>query len=346
MKNKILFAFFFSIFMYSCSNEAQSSYEKIQAEYQNLNTESFDAVNLLIERIDNHLSQYPDFDKNSELEDLKRSINDRIDQVIFEKIIEKYKDCFSQNYQNYDEAAENFKELLSGVESYIENAKSNDNISKAKKICEKIKESLRSINLEREDYNNVIYSNNVIEIENFLSKYPNTVMRSTLMDKIDEVYLSEVSTQISQNANTIPKVNNIINIAKEYQQKIRNPEYKAQLAQIISNLDSQRRQILEAELSDKLQDLIIKMEEKAKSRAEEERPTYKVEMCVPRGSNPEIVGYSSSFERVYQINMTGRFLGIDKRELTVAVTGRISGDLENGVTISVTGSRIISDQKL
>ena len=345
MSYKTIFIIIICFFICSCSNEAQSSYEQIQTDYQNLNIESFDEANSLIEKIDNHLRNYPDFDKNSDLDDLKKSINNRIEQAIFEKISDKYEECFSHNFQNYDEATGILNNLLSGIESYIENAKSNDNISKAQTYISRIKESLRSINLERDEYNNVVYSNSVPEIESFLSKYPNSIMRGSLIDKIDEIYISEVSANLSSNAKTIPDVNNIINMAKEYQQKIRNPENKAQLSQIISNLDSQRRQILEAELHDKLQDLMVRMENEAKSRAEKERPTYKVEMCVPRGSNPEIVGYSSNFERVYQINMVGRFLGYDKRDLVVTVTGRISGDLESGVTISVTGSTINSDVK-
>ena len=68
-------------------------------------------------------------------------------------------------------------------------------------------------------------------------------------------------------------------------------------------------------------------------------------MCSPRGSNPEVVGYSSTFERLYQVNMVGAFLGWNKREMAIAVSGRISGDLNSGVTWSVTGSRIDSDVK-
>ena len=68
-------------------------------------------------------------------------------------------------------------------------------------------------------------------------------------------------------------------------------------------------------------------------------------MCAARGSSPEVVGYSSTFERLYQVNMKGAFLGIDEREMMIAVSGRIKGDLQNGVTISITGSRIESDKK-
>lgn len=333
------------LYVCSCSNEAQSSYEKIMTDYQYLNTESFDAVKNFIQRIDNHIMHYPDFEKNYELDDLKKNINGSIEQAILGKIEEKYKDCISHNFQNYDEASAAYSELLSGIESYIENATSNDNISKAKDYSERIKESLRSIDSERSDYNDVIYSNNVYDIESFLSRYPNTVMRGSLMDKIDNIYISEMNSKISSNPKTIPEANEIINTAKGYQQKIKNPEYLAQLSQVISSMDTQRRQILETELHDKLQDLMVKMEDRAKSRAEDEHPTYVVELCVPRGSNPEIVGYSSNFERVYQINMIGRWLKIDKRDLVVTVSGRISGDLENGVTISVTGSTINSDVK-
>lgn len=329
----------------SCSNEAQSSYERIQADYQNLNIESFDVAGSLIDRIDSHLIQYPDFEKNPELKQIKKNINYKIEQVLFERIEKQYHECFSHKYTNYDEATDSFRGLLSEIECYVKNSEISENKTKANTYVDEINNSLNSIAIERDEFYNAIYSNTVSEIEMFLSKYPTTVMRGKLMDKIDEIYLSEAYTALSTNANTILEAKRVIDKAKGYQLKIINPEYKAQLSQLISDLDCKRRQILETELHDKLQDLMVRMENEAKSKAENEHPTYKVEMCVPRGSNPEVVGYSSNFERVYQINMIGRFLGRDKRDLVVTVSGRISGDLDHGVTISVTGSTINSDQK-
>lgn len=335
-----------SFFIYSCNNEAQTNFEQIQTEFQSLNFNSPDAVDFFIDKIDNHLNRFPDYDRNSELIQIKKKLNDKIEQAIFEEIKGRFQESYSQKYQGYDEAIEKFNQLKTVLNDFIEHTSNTDNSSTARNYIDQLNTSLNSINNEKQAYYNAVNSNNVYEIEEFLSNFPNSVMRGSLLDKIDEIYFSEFTSSISMSVNTIPDVNKNVSIAKDYLQKIKNLEAKSQVSEIISNLENQRRPILETELNDKLQDLIIRMEREARDRAEQKRPTYTVEMCVPRGSNPEIVGYSSSFERVYQVNMKGAFLGIDKRELEVSVSGRITGDLNSGVTISITGARVISDVKL
>lgn len=170
-------------------------------------------------------------------------------------------------------------------------------------------------------------------------------MRHTLYVKIDEVYLSEFVSEAGSIPSTIKDLNSYVSKAKSIQDKVRSIEAKGQIMEMITSAEAQRRSILEQELSDKMQDLMEMMERRARSTAESEHSTYDVSTCVARGSNPEVVGYSSTFERLYEVHMVGAFLGYDKRDMEILVYGKIKGDLKVGVSMSVTGSRVVSDVK-
>lgn len=347
MKKLFILLFFSGLIclLGSCKNEAKISYEKLRAEYEQANNNSPELIEVFINKIDSHLSKFPTFEKNSELESIKASLMAKIEQIIFETLKRGFEDCYSYKFQEYDEAINKFNQLRTQLSEFIQQSNNEQNVSITKGYVEKIDNSLNSISQERQDYFSATSSNNINDIETFLSNYPNTVMRGSLLDKIDEIYFTEFMSSVKSSANSITEINSNVITAKNYLNKIQNVEAKSKIVEIINSLESQRRPILEAELGDKLQNLIESMEYAARSEASDARPTYTVEMCVARGSNPEVVGYSSNFERIYQVNMKGSFLGIDKRELEIAVSGRIKGDLNSGVTTSITGSRIISDRK-
>lgn len=335
------------LFLNACNNEAKTSYEQLsqelnQVEFSQL---SLNSIETLVNKIDNHLNKFPDFEQNSILIDFKNNAMIVVENKVYEELLNSLSQIENETYQNYESAIKSFNSAKQNLSEFISRAKNKQNIQDAENRIEKINEQLNSINLEQNDFFSAINSNNVNTIEEFLNKYPYSVMKNSLSEKIDEIYYSEFLGDFNSSPSSIYALNNSVNKAKSYLTKFRSIEAKTKINELIINLESQRRPILEAELQDGLQELIEKMEDAARTKAKNAHPTYNVEMCAARGSSPEVVGYSSTFERLYQVNMKGAFLGIDTREMMIAVSGRIKGDIQNGVSISITGSRVDSDRK-
>lgn len=345
MKNTFLYLLICLFVFSACNNEAKLSYEQIQSAYTQINNNSPESIKSLISQIDNHIEKYPSYEKNDELESLKINLSSQIETFIFAALQDKITECYNHKFDDYDEAISAFSQLKDVLNDFVRNSKNSENISYAQGYIERIDSMLQNISQEQTDFEKAIYSNDASDIETFLANYPNSIMRTTLLEKMDQIYFSEFMSKINLSPNSIIELNNSINKAKSYLENLQNFEVKAQIVEIITQMESKRRQVLEVELSDKLQDLIESMEEAARHAAKNKHPTYEIQTCVTRGSNPEIVGNSSTIERVYQVNMKGAFLGIDKREMEITVIGRIKGDINRGVSISVTGTRIMSDTK-
>lgn len=343
----ILFGLLALLFLYSCNSEAKKSYEQLSSEVNALSGEmSISTLEELVSKIDNHIGRFPDFEENSLLEESKKGILSIIENKVYEQLVDNVNQLQYSSFQDYESAIQGYNSAKQSLTEYLNRATNQDNIANAQNLINQIDNQLSSISLEQNDFYSAVNSNSVYTIEEFLSNYPNSVMRNSLYGKIDEIYYSEFLNDFISNPSTINELNNSSNKAKSYLSKFRSVEAKSKINELIVGLESQRRSILDSELSDNLQVLIERMEEAAKQRAERAHSTYTVEMCSARGSIPEVVGNSSTFERVYQVNLKGAFFGIDKREMMIAVSGRIKGDLQNGVTITITGSRVESDKKL
>ena len=335
------------IFLTACNNEAKKSFEQLSVE---INQKKIDDLRLssleeLSNKIDYHLNHYPDYEKNLVLIDTKKQISIVVDNLIYNQLINRINQAENIAYPDYESAIKSYTVFKDKLSQYVNNATSEQNIQDAENRIEEISEQLNNINSEQSDFYNVINSDSVNDIEEFLNKYPHSVMRNALYEKTDEIYYSEFLSDFSSSPSSIYRLNAYVKKAKAYLSKFRSIEAKTKINELISEAETQRRSILELELQDKLQDLMERMEGAAKNRAESTHPTYVVEMCAARGSNPEIIGYSSTFERLYQVNMKGAFLGLDKREMMIAVSGRIKGDLQNGASISITGTRVDTDDK-
>lgn len=345
MKRFYLFLVFFSLCGCSNGNPAKESFELLQKECENTNLSSNENIAYLIEKIDTHISQFEDFSENSVLIDIKASLEKKLEANIFALLEEEFTSCFASSFQGYEEASEKLNKTKNSLQAFMQNANDRTLAEQAKEYIERLDNSLSSINQEKMDYYTVISSNSPEDMEQFIIAYPNTVMREGLLAKIDETYMSKLMTDLSMSHQSIDGLNKNIADARTCMNKLRSLEAKAQLAETISNLEGQRRQILDLELADKMQDLIKMMGNKASNTASSEHPTYEVTTCVARGNNPEVVGTSSIVERIYEVRMKGRFLGYDERLLAVQVTGRIEGNINTGVFVTVTGAHIISDEK-
>lgn len=348
MKIKNLLLGLIALFLLNaCSNEAKTSFEQLTTEINQIeiNQLSLSSLETLVAKIDNHVNKFPDYEQNSILLDFKSQALIAAENKVYEELINSISQVENETFQDYESAIKNYSIIKQNLTEYLNNAQNQQNIQDAQSRIERINAQLNSINLEQNDFYSAVGSNNTYDIEEFLNKYPNSVMRNSLLEKIDEIYYSEFLSDFNSSPSSIYEINSAVSKAKNYLTKFRSLEAKNKINELIVNIESQRRGILEIELQDKLQDLIERMEDAARTRAANAHPTYSVEMCAARGSSPEVVGYSSTFERLYQVNMKGAFLGIDKREMMIAVSGRIKGDLQNGVTISITGSRVESDRK-
>lgn len=266
------------------------------------------------------------------------------EKPMFDALKEKIKECDNRKFDNYDEAISTFSQLKNDLNDFVQSAKNNENISHAKKYIEKIDNKLQNISQERTDFESTTYSNDVSDIETFLIKYPNSIMRATLSNKIDQIYFSNFQNSINSYPKSIMELNSSVSKVKSYLEEIQSTELKEKIKKSIDELESKRRKVLAIEMNNSLQDLIDRMERKAKKEASNRHPASKVETCVARSSYPEIVGNSGDIERVYLVNMKGIIFGDDRFEMEIMVTGRIKGDINSGVTFSVTGARILSDK--
>ncbi len=347
MKTNLIIIFFSILLFTACNNEAKSSYEEIKLTYNSIVNQnpSPEALSLLISQIDSHVSKFPSFEFNSELEEMKSSILMLIERTIFESIEEKFNSAQSESFQDYESAVKKYNEIRYELKEYISNAQSTDNYEKANNYLATIENLLQNIESEKSEFDNVIYSNDIELIEGFLINYPYSVMKNTLIDKIDELVFTEFMNDFNNSPNTINELNNCVSDAKSCLNKLKNIDAKSKISELISNLESRRQQILDMELSNGLPLLLEQMEDEAKEKAERAHSTYNVEMCVARGSNPEMTGNSGTIERQYEVNLVGSFMGVDKRTMEIVVTGRIKGDLQRGVDINITGSKVVSDKK-
>jgi hypothetical protein len=348
MKSKVLLISIVSILLFcSCSSEAQKSFESLYQEISQIDFEQSTPtmIKSLIDRIDNHVIKFPNFENNASLIEFKNKALIYSENMSFQEIFSQIDQLENSSFQDYESAISSFNQAKESLLSYIMNATIANNIEFAKSKIESIDKRLESINLEQSDYYNAFNATDVSIIEEFINKYPNSVMKNTLYEQIDNLFYSEYMNNINSNPVTIYELNQTVNRAKYYVSKFRNIDLKMQINEAIATWESQRHSILETELHNELQVLMEQMEDAAKTKAKRTHPTYEVEMCVARGSNPEVIGYSSTFERVYQVNLKGAFLGWDKREMVISIVGKIKGDLRNGVSTTITGSRVDSDRK-
>ena len=331
----------------SCTSQAQKSFDTLRSDLDNSVYEelSAGALKKLSERIDTHIAAFPDFNRNGELAAEKDKILSAADDRLYKELTAAAKAVREAVYPDYESAESAYHECRDAFQQYISDGLSEKNIANAERVMDALDRVIMDIGRERAQFYSVMQSESVEMIDDFLRLYPNSVMLPMLNEKRETLLYSKFLTSFNRNPNTIAELNNCVDNARSYLDQFKSLEVIGSINELISSLESQRRPLLENELGDKLQLLIKAMEEEARSRAAREHPTYRVEMCSPRGSNPEVVGYSSTFERLYQVNMVGAFLGWNKREMAIAVSGRISGDLNSGVTWSVTGSRIDSDVK-
>jgi hypothetical protein len=341
----------FSIFLFvvnACSNKANKSFNQLSVEINRneISSLSLSSIEKLVDKIDNHINNFPDFEKNFILLNFKREALIAAEEKYYEDLVSAISQLELEDFQDYESAITQYSNLRQKFSDFIVSSKNQQKISDAKSRIEKLNKKIYDINIEKNAFYAASNSNSIFNIEEFISQYPNSFMLNVLISKIDELYYSNFLSELNNNPSSIYEINNNISLANNYRSKLRGLDSKNKINEIISSNESERRSVLEIELDNKLQVLIERMESAARIKAENTRPTYIVETATARNSLPEIVGYSANIERSYQVNMRGAFFGIDKRELVIIVTGRISGDLQNGASISITGIRIASDIKL
>ncbi|MFK8296488.1 hypothetical protein ACI760_09910 [Capnocytophaga canimorsus] len=357
-KNKVLYDF---------KKKALIFIEKI--EYQQLinqingltseNLSDYESTVSTLNEIKQSLLSYTKSATISEnIEDAKsriKFINQQLENIGYQQLINQINEINNKNFADYETAISNLNEIKQTLLSYSKSATISENIEDAKSRVEFINQQLESVNMEQSEFYNIMDAPDISVIQNFLNKYPNTVMRNTLYERIEVIYLSDFMTSINFNPQTIKELNESINRAKKYNFKFRKAENLMKITEFVTQLEQQRRIVLEGELNDKLRILIYQMENEAKTKALREHDgsvfqDWSVDRCSAIGNNPEQIGYSQLIERTYVVKIkgsaTGGLFGYDRRELKIIVTGRIEGDSQQGVTFGVTGSSVESDVSL
>lgn len=345
-------------FCVACDNKAEKSYislkEKIlQVDIDNSNHAILEGI---IKEIDNHLVEFPNYEENSFLKDFKKKSLLFIENANYQKIIKEIDGIENITFTDYKEALSIFEKAKKILLSSIENSSIENNIQDAKMRISQIDSLLKSIALEESEFYDVINSNDISEIQQFLHKYPKSVMRNNLNQKMDVILMTEFMSVINLNPTSIINLNEEITKCREYSQKFNIPESTMKITEYINQLESQRRYILEVELENKMEVLVREMEIEAIRKATKERQgnlfqQWNIEHCIPIENNIEQVGHNSRMLfRRYEVKIkgsaTGGLFGYDRRKLLIFVTGRIAGDLQKGVSITVTGSSIEENREI
>ncbi len=322
-------------------------YHSLTKEVSKINENSnIEAIDDIIKKISEFLNEYNTVDDFISLKGELNRVEKLRDIVVYNHIIKLTTEIANKkDYSSYDEKISAYVNL---IELYNSNSTLQIDSIRLSKFSNYLNWCLAEKSNIENEYNKYIdlkYNPTVALVNDFLEQYPHSIMRDELVGMLDDLLLTEFLTTASHTFTSIDDINSAMNDAKSCIKKLSKNEYKLQIQEYITNIEAQRRNVLELELSDKLQYLISEMGDAARAKAKRAHTTYNVTTCSPRGSQPEVFGYSSTFERVYQVNMKGAFLGWDKRELTIVVTGKISGNVNYGVSYSVTGTRIDSDRK-
>ena len=286
MKIKNLLLGLIALFLFNaCSDEAKTSFEQLTTEFNQIEISQLNLTSLetLVAKIDNHVNKFPEYEQNHILLNFKSKALIAAENKVYEELINSISQIENETFQDYESAIKSYSIIKQNLTEYLNNAQNQQNIQDAQNRIERINVQLNSINLEQNDFYSAVGSNNTYVIEEFLNKYPNSVMRNSLFEKIDEIYYSEFLSDFNSSPSSIYEINSAVSKAKNYLTKFRSLEAKNKINELIVNIESQRRGILEMELQDKLQDLIERMEDAARTRAANAHPTYSVEMCTAHG---------------------------------------------------------------
>lgn len=341
-------ALFFVIFLFiGC--QSKDPYEKLRPLLSSIGENSnVGQIENVIIKIDSFTIAYPEHRLVDSLLVVKSNYALIIEHKMFEKFYSKITNIFDYNYTSYEDATSKFGEAISFCYEMKQKLKNEELVTKIDALNQRLEKSINSIKTEVNDYNYLISNLTMDNLNSFLSQYPNSVMRSTLETKKDEIYLNEYLQNARNYFNTISQLNSEVSKLNSCISNLSSLDNKLKMKDILRKIEEQRRNVLEAELSDNLSSLLSIMENRARSKASGAHFNARVETCSPRGSNPEIVGYRSTFERQYLVyTKSGTWLtGFVKRELRITVNGEIEGDLQTGVSYRVTGVRVDNDKRL
>jgi len=233
-----------------------------------------------------------------------------------------------------------------------------ENTTEFEKMLNDVKAKEYEISVEKNEYNKlfdlIVDENSFDSLEQylqnityFLNKYPNSIKKDYLKEKMDEFYFKQYLYENDNNINSIDTLNKVIDNATKYCNIIQNPVLKERIRSKINSLEQKRNIIHANEYSTKLNNLLNEMEMKARELAKEEH-SFCSKITGFTKINQKEVNNTSRVEIAceYKIIMKGGFLCLFDYQVIVSVTGIVVGNPWQGTEYYLSGYKLISDEKM
>ncbi len=344
LRIKYYFVFILLFTLMACTNDATKSYEKLRSEYEIIfaNNNSYSDIIGYIERLDNHLSQFSTYKGNEDIHTIKKTLEKRSEELLYQSIKNSYDACFASEFKSYDDAVHKLNELSEELNYFYGQSKTVKNKQLVENYLNQIVNSLHQISDEQQDYYDAMASKDIVLLELFLENHPTSVMQHNVKDMIDEIYYTELLGNYNRNVESIEELNENMQLATDYLYKFYNKEKKSSVAELVNYMETLRRPVLEKELESKLDLLFHEMEEEAANIAILAFKDHSLKSAKMLSNSKEEGKYSSKYLRNYEVKLSKEYFGFSWREqiVHIEVEGKIQGDLQNGAIISVKGKRI------
>ena len=347
MKNLLTYGSLFAILflLISCSSEAKKSYNQLRSEYEIVfvNSKSFEDIESFVSKLDVHLSQYPSYKGNEDLQIIKKQLINKREDIIYNDIQTSYETCFNTHFQSYEEITTKMTLLKDELAILYEKSTTTKNKQLVEKYLSEIVKALHNIAIEKQEYIDAVGSKDVVMLNNFIEKFPNSLLINNVKERVDDIYYTELLENTHRNIETIEDLNENLQLANEYSYKFFSMERKNSVSEWIEHLESRRKEILANEMVLKLDDLFEEMEIKARHVALQYNPGLQIEEIAVVSETQKEMKNSQNYTRIYRLKLSKDYLlfKYPKADINVEVVGRIQGDLQNGALIGVLDSKLI-----
>ena len=277
----------------------------------------------------------------------------------FEPLYSSYQEILSDTGPDYDVLEKKIEDLQKKIRTYLKDFPKSSKRSEAERILSEIEDKRLKLQREQFDYSELEkqFKRNptpyeadteIDEIKNFIRKYPRSPKRSCLTDRLDELNFKKFQVETAVALNTIPDLNRVVQISRNYMGHIEKKNLKDQLKDKINKTEGQRKTIYENEFFLKANELLKRMRWQAIEIGKKSHRFSKIESIketVISGDVSTPVNHVTVV-REYNIHMRGAIIGHNRFRVTIQAKGIINGTLQGGVSYSVTEAVKVSDFRI
>jgi len=367
MKNTIYYftALLFIVFLSACQSEEEKAYDEIKNMYLNFMESDSKYTTLVFDKekldgiINNYITEFPNSDHTTEL----RSFKTNLPNIIYPKAVAEANKKANKFYQKKFYDYDTYKKQLKTVINFVNKIRTdfpNRTTSNLEQIYKKLTVINNNILIEETEFINIKrrykprYTNSeadeeIENINNFLSRYPETIKKLELDNRKMNLEYVKFKNDAKRSPANIVELNNLIDKIKEYPAKI-NPTCSECFDKIqlrIKELENKREDIYQMEYQNKITILFNKMENEAIGIARKRH-----DICgfasdsYSTIKNKESYGTKEIYRYEYIFRMKGGFFCNSRYKTKAKITGVIEGNKDKGVTYYIDSANLIGDSKL